>query len=395
MIPPLRRSLLAALTLTAVTAAPCLSSAPSAHATGPDPWVRAWGDNAKGQLGNGSTLTQQTPSAVIGIARDDVRELSAGGGGTDANPFAVALLRDGTVKSWGANTTGQLGNGTTTDQPFPTTVATLSGVSAISAGANHVLAVKAGRVLAWGSNAKKQLGTGLDPANPSKTPVSVQSLDKVMDVGAGCDFSVALRQDGTVWTWGSGANGRLGTGATADRDTPQKVADLTDVESISVGCDHVLALTADGALKAWGKNAEGQLGNDSTDDSDKPVDVTYLDAVAKVFATSASGFAVLDDGSVAGWGKNTDGQLGDGTKANRTTPVPLDHLNGVQDVAGGADFTIAALDNGSVISWGVNATGQLGDGSTNTPPSTTTALPPGSGITHVAATVTGKSGFAY
>ncbi|MFD4869746.1 RCC1 domain-containing protein [Streptomyces sp. NPDC058412] len=390
MTPPLRRTLLTALTLTALTAAtPCLS----AQAAGTDPWIRAWGDNALGQLGNGSVLAQQTPAAVLGVTRDDVRELAAGGG--DKNAFAIALLRDGTVKSWGANLTGQLGNGTIVNQSFPATVTKLSGVSEIAAGSNHALAVKGGRVLAWGDNAKKQLGTGLDATTPYRTPVDVQSLDKVRDVGAGCDFSVALRQDGTVWTWGAGANGRLGTGNATDRATPQQVPDLADVESISVGCDHVLALTADGTVKAWGKNTEGQLGNDSVTDSNKPVDVAYLNTVAKVFATSASGFAVLDDGSVTGWGKNTEGQLSDGTKANRTTPVPLDHLKGVQDVNGGVDFTLAALDDGSVIGWGANALGQLGDGTTTAPASTTTALPPGSQITRVAATLTGKSGFAY
>ncbi|MCX5173338.1 RCC1 domain-containing protein [Streptomyces antibioticus] len=394
MTPPLRRTLLTAVALTTVLAAPCLT-APAAAGT--DPWVRAWGENAQGQLGNGGLAAQQTATAVTGIARDDVRELSAGGGGAGAaaNPFAVALLKDGTVKSWGSNATGQLGNGTLVSQPVPVTVAGLWGVSEVSAGANHALAVRAGRVLAWGSNARKQLGTGLDTTNPYRAPVPVQSLDEVRDVGAGCDFSVALRQDGTVWTWGSGANGRLGTGANTDRDTPQKVPDLTDVESVSVGCDHVLALTADGTVKAWGRNTEGQLGNDSTADSNKPVDVAYLDAVAEVFATSASGFAVLDDGSLAGWGKNSDGQLGDGTKSHRTTPVVLDQLRGVQQVAGGADFTIAALDDGSVIGWGANAAAQLGDGTTTSPASTTVALPPGSGITHVTTTITGKSGYAY
>ncbi|MGW1122073.1 RCC1 domain-containing protein [Streptomyces tanashiensis] len=391
------RSTLLLTTLTAVTAlaAPCLS----AHAAGTDPWVRAWGENAQGQLGNGSVLAQQTPAAVTGITRDDVRELSGGGGGAAAaaNPFAVALLKDGTVKSWGNNATGQLGNGTLTAQSFPATVAGLSGVSEVSAGLNHALAVKGGRVLAWGSNASKQLGTGQDTTNPYKNPIPVQSLDKVKDVGAGCDFSVALRQDGTVWTWGKGDNGRLGTGNNTTRETPQKVPDLVDVESVAVGCDHVLALTADGIVKAWGKGAEGQLGNDSTTDSNKPVDVAYLDAVARIFATSASGFAVLDDGSLAGWGKNTDRQLGDGTNANRTTPVVLDTLKGVQSIAGGADFTVAALDDGSVIGWGANAAAQLGDGTTTAPTgtSTVTALPPGSGITHVTTTMTGKSAFAY
>ncbi|MFF0749735.1 RCC1 domain-containing protein [Streptomyces sp. NPDC004267] len=403
MTPPLRLTLLAALSLAAL-APTTLPAHAQAHAglRGTDPWVRAWGENAQGQLGNGSVLAQQTPAAVTGIARDDVRKLSGGGGGAAAaaNGFAVALLKDGTVKSWGSNATGQLGNGTTTAQSFPGTVAGLSGVSAISAGLNHVLAVKGGRILSWGSNASKQLGTGQDPTNPAKTPLPVQSLDKVKDVGAGCDFSVALRQDGTVWTWGKGDNGRLGTGplpANTNRDTPQRVPDLTDIESISVGCEYVLALTADGTVKSWGKGTEGQLGNDTLVDSNKPVDVSYLDAVAKVFATNATSFAVLDDGSVSAWGKNTDRQLGDGTAANRTTAVVLDQLVGVQDIAGGLNYTIAALDNGSVIGWGANDVAQLGDGTTTgtTGTSTVTALPPGSQVTHVTTTMTGKSSFAY
>ncbi|WP_075660856.1 RCC1 domain-containing protein [Streptomyces acidiscabies] len=388
----MRPLLLAALAATTLTLA---TPVPLAHAAGPaDPWARAWGDNAQGQLGNGSVLAQQTPAAVTGVARDDVREVSAGGG-ANKDAFTVALLNDGTVKSWGANDKGQLGNGTITAQSFPGTVAGLYGVSDLSAGADHVLAVKSGRVLAWGSNAKKQLGTGQDTTNPYKTPMTVQSLDKVKDVGAGCEFSVALRQDGTVWTWGAGANGRLGTGGTANRETPQQVPDLTDVAAVSVGCDHVLALTADGVVKAWGKGTEGQLGDDLKTDSPKPVDVAYLDSVAKIFATHSSSFAVLDDGSVQAWGKNDTKQLADGTTANRTSAVPIDILTGVQEIAGGPDFTLAALDDGSVIGWGANTAAQLGDGTVVSPPGTTRTLPPGSGVTHVTATKAGKSGFAY
>ncbi|WP_405683668.1 RCC1 domain-containing protein [Streptomyces sp. NBC_00057] len=121
---------------------------------------------------------------------------------------------------------------------------------------------------------------------------------RVKDVGAGCTFSAALRQDGTVWTWGAGANGRLGTGDNNDRNTPQKVEDLTDVVSISVGCYHVLALTADGAVKSWGWNGNGQLGNDSLTDSNVPVDVQQLEGVAKLSANSYNSFAILEADNV-------------------------------------------------------------------------------------------------
>ncbi|MFD3653681.1 RCC1 domain-containing protein [Streptomyces sp. NPDC058620] len=390
----MRTTLTTTLTLAAL-AAPCLP----AHAAPSDPWVRAWGINNLGQLGNSTYVNQQTPADVQGIARDSVREMS-GGGDADKNSFAIALLKDGTVKSWGANLTGQLGNGTLVAQPFPGAVAGLSGVSEVSAGSNHVLAVRGGRVLSWGSNAKGQLGNGVtaaDPAGVQKTPVDVQSLNKVKDVGAGCDFSVALRQDGTVWAWGDGANGRIGNGDNTNvaRNTPQRVKDLEDIVSISVGCAHVLALTADGTVRSWGKNTEGELGNDSMADSNVPVDVHHLDGVAKISANAYTNFAILDDASVSAWGKNDVGQLGDDTTTIRTTPVPIAPLQGATEVVSGFDYTVAALDDGSVISFGANANAQLGDGTVTATRKPVTVLPAGSGVAHVAAATTGKSTFAY
>ncbi|MFF2235778.1 RCC1 domain-containing protein [Streptomyces anulatus] len=386
----LSTALLTALSLTAASAVPATASAAT------DPWVRPWGANAAGQLGNGTTIAQPTPGSILNVARTDLRKLAAG---AQTNGFVIALLTDGTVKSWGSNTEGQLGNGTTTAQPVPTSVAGLSGVSAIGAGTNHALAVRKGRVHAWGSNAKGQLGNGVtDEKNPATTPVQVQSLDDVKDVGAGCEFSTALRNDGTVWTWGQGANGRLGSGDTADLNTPQQVEGLTDIDAISVGCAHVLALTVDGTVKAWGAGSNGQLGNNAKNDSAKPVDVRLLDKVTSVSAAAYHNFAILEDGTVKGWGWNDHGQLGDGTITDRTTPVPIDSLKGTRSISGGRDHTLAAQPDGSVLTLGNNDTYQLGNGTTTPTMASNkpvTALPPGSGITRVASAVNGRSAFAY
>ncbi|MGA5198751.1 RCC1 domain-containing protein [Streptomyces exfoliatus] len=394
-------TLLASLSLTAL-------AAPAASAAATDPWVRTWGANAVGQLGNATTTTQPTPGDVTGLARTDVRKLS--GGGDDKNAFALALLADGTVKSWGANASGQLGNGTTTNQSVPTTVAGLSGISAADAGSDHGLAVRKGRVHAWGSNAKGQLGNGLtedDKTGMKKTPVVVQALDEVKDVGAGCQFSVALRQDGTVWTWGDGSKGRLGTGPGKDdetandsRNTPQQIKDLTDIAAISVGCSHVLALTVDGNVKAWGEGTNGMLGNDAVANALAPVDVKLLKGVKSVSAGTYNSFAILNEGEVKAWGKNDFGQLGDGTTTSRTTPVPIDKLKGTKSIIGGVDFTLAAQPDGSVLTLGNNDAFQLGDGTNTATTATTdhapaTALPSNSGITRVAVTTSGKSAYAY
>jgi alpha-tubulin suppressor-like RCC1 family protein len=394
---PSRTTLLASLPL-GILAALAVPGSASAAAT--DPWVRTWGTNTVGQLGNATVLNQPTPADVVGIARTDVRALS--GGGDDSNAFAIALLSDGTVKSWGANASGQLGNGTTTGQSVPTNVAGLSGISAVDAGSDHVLAVRKGRVYAWGSNAKGQLGNGVtedDKTGMKKIPVLVQALDEVKDVGAGCHFSVALRKDGTVWAWGDGTNGRLGTGNTDSRNTPQQIADLTDIDAISVGCSHVLALTSDGKVKSWGEGKNGQLGNDTKTDSPTPADVKLLSGVTKISAGPYHDFAILEDGTVKGWGWNKFGQLGDGTTIDRTTPVPIDKLKGTKSIIGGSDFTIAAQPDGSVLTLGNNDAFQLGDGTTiattardHTP---VTALPNGSGITRVATLTNGKAAYAY
>ncbi|WP_197370913.1 RCC1 domain-containing protein [Streptomyces clavuligerus] len=395
-------AVLTAATTLAATSAP-------ARALAPEPWVEAWGTNGSGQLGNGSTVAQQTPAPVLALVRDGIRELAGGGGevatgdGVQVDgpslgrPFAVALMENGTVQAWGGNDKGQLGNGTTTDQGFPAMVAGLSGISEIAAGGDHALAVHGGRVMSWGGNGKGQLAAGA-ATDPTKTPVVVQSLTRVKDVGAGCAFSVALGQDGTLWSWGAGAKGQLGLGAAnlTDHNTPQQVKGVSDIAAIAVGCEHVLALTSTGKVKAWGGNTNGQLGNNTTTDSGEPVDVQFVDAVTSLYATAYGSFATLSDGTVWAWGANTKGQLGDGTLLNRTTPVPIETLSGAVHIAGGSDHTVAARDNGSVTAWGDNAKGQLGDGTTTSAPKpgTVTTLPPGSGVLKVATTM-GTSSFAY
>ncbi|MEV8588410.1 chromosome condensation regulator RCC1 [Streptomyces sp. NPDC051180] len=365
------------------------------HAEPRDPWVRAWGQNDSGQLGNGSTLDQLTPTAVTGLARADVTEVTSGGWTTN-QVFALALLRDGTVRSWGGNVNGQLGDGTTTNRPFPAAVAGLSGVSDVTAGLDFAAAVRNGRVLAWGSDAYGQLGDGLpDPAAPATRPVAVQGLTRVTSVSAGCQFAVALREDGTVWSWGRNHEGQLGDGTTTDRNTPRRVPGLSGVVALRAGCRHVLALTADHRVKSWGRNGNGELGDGTQEPRSSPVDVRHLDDVAEIVAGPYHNLALLTDGGVRAWGANWAGQLGDGSRAARTTPVPVPGLSGVSGLLGGYDFTLALLDDQSVLAWGANDLGQLGDGTTTSSPSPVVALPAGSGTTRLASAVAWKTGYAH
>ncbi|MFE7778191.1 RCC1 domain-containing protein [Streptomyces sp. NPDC057445] len=392
----MRTALTVALAVPLTLASLAATARPAGAETG-DPWVRAWGLNGVGQLGNGTTLNQQTPGSVAGIARNEVRELAAGGG-NDNNPFALVLLEDGTVKSWGANVDGQLGNGTTTSQSFPSAVSAISGASDVAAGVNFGLAVRNGRVLSWGRNTSGQLGNGITAPGtdgPVSLPVAVQSLAGVKDVAAGCYHAVALREDGTVWTWGANSQGQLGIGSTIDQNTPKKVQGLEDIVAVSAGCYHGVALSAAGTVKTWGRNVDGQLGNDSTSESRIPVDVHKLEGVSAVFAGGYHNFAILDDGTVSAWGGNWAGQLGDGTTTLRTTPVPLPHLVGVESMAGGYNHTLAVLDDQSVLAWGDNSAGQLGDGTTTASLAPVRSLPAGSGTTRAATSTVWKSSYAY
>ncbi|MFJ7901532.1 RCC1 domain-containing protein [Streptomyces sp. NPDC096198] len=382
--------------LTALGTAPAASAGPGTS----DPWVYAWGHNASGQLGNGSTTGARSPGAVLGLARGDVKAVSTGGWVTDNNSFTVALLKNGTLKSWGNSQFGQLGNGTTTAQSVPGTVTGLTGVRALDTGCYHGVALRGGRVWTWGRNNSGQLGTGAPLPGTGElaaatAPVEVQSLDRVKAIAAGCTFTVALREDGTVWTWGNNASGQLGNGTTTNANTPQQVPGLSDVDAIDAGAAHAVAVTRDRKVMSWGLNAEGELGIDSTVNSSKPVEVRHLSAVNRVFAGPYNTFALLADGSVKGWGWNDRGQLGDRTTINRTTPHPVAALTGAREISPGHKHTLAVLEDQSVIAFGANDQGQLGDGTATDSPVPLTVLPAGSGVGHVAGGYVTSVSFAY
>ncbi|MGW2612951.1 RCC1 domain-containing protein [Streptomyces mirabilis] len=394
----------AALVVAGVTAL----TAPAASAGPSDPWVYSWGNNASGQLGNGSTTNALTPGQVLGLARQDVKSISTGGLQTNTNSFTVALLKNGTVKSWGNSQYGQLGNGTTTTataaQSVPGSVAGLTGVRAVDAGCYHGVALRNGRVWTWGRNDNGQLGngqpfptTGNPPAEltAANVPAEVQSLDHVKAIAAGCTFTMALREDGTVWTWGYNAAGQLGNGTNTRANTPQKVEGLSDVEAIDAGHGHAVAVTKDHKVMAWGYNAHGELGVDSLVNSNKPVEVKHLTSVARIFAGPYNTFALLADGTVKAWGWNDKGQLGENTFTDRTTPHLAPALAGAREISPGSKHTLAVLEDQSVIALGSNDQGQLGNGTTTDSPLPVTALPPGSGAVHVAGGTTTSVSFAY
>jgi alpha-tubulin suppressor-like RCC1 family protein len=172
--------------------------------------VMSWGFNNDGELGNGTVQTASPNGTDIpGPVRGLLGVVAIAAGGT----FGMALKSDGTVWAWGFNNTGQLGNGTVTSSDVPVQVSGLTGIVAIAAGTDHGLALKSdGTIWAWGDNADGELGNYPFTLENTDTPVQVGGVSGVASIAAGDSFSMALKTDGTVWTWGINSYGNLGNG---------------------------------------------------------------------------------------------------------------------------------------------------------------------------------------
>ncbi len=177
---------------------------------------------------------------------------------------SLAVCGDGIARSWGSDGNGRLGdNAAIADQTSPVTVATISGITAVAGGGYHSLALQSnGTVWSWGFDGNGQLGD--DAATVSKsTPVTVATITNITAIAAGRYFSLALKSDGTVWSWGNDVAGQLGDDAAiANKSTPVQVATLTNITAIATGVAHALARKNDGTVWCWGDNGFCELGLD-------------------------------------------------------------------------------------------------------------------------------------
>jgi alpha-tubulin suppressor-like RCC1 family protein len=331
----------------------------------------AWGSSTKGQLGDGSTVSLPYSLSPKKIGSDFIA-VSAGVG------HSLGLKNDGTLRAWGDNTFGQLGDGTTTTSYVPKPIDSGSTYTAVSAGYNFSLALKNdGTLWAWGDNTYGQLGDGT--TTPSHVPIPIDSGSTYTAISAGTAHSLALKSDGTLWAWGDNTYGELGDNSTTASHTPKQID--SGYAAIAAGYLYSLAIKLDGTLMAWGNNDQVNLGTGSSGDKHVP---TQIDSgfwpVAG--AISASKFSVLgnttvyyhslalkNDGSLWAWGDNLFGQLGDGSLTPSYAPkqILVDSGFGFTAVSAGEDdHSLAIKNDGSLWAWGRNTCGALGDGTTNT-----------------------------
>jgi alpha-tubulin suppressor-like RCC1 family protein len=279
--------------------------------------VKCWGANLSGQLGDGANANRNVPVAVSGLALPVVY-VAAGGSHT------CALSTRGSVKCWGANFAGQLGDGTTVNRSLPVDVAGLpSGVTALAAGAEHTCALVAGEVRCWGANFAGQLGDGTNANRDTPTVVATLPYPATA-IAAGGSHTCAMLASGQVKCWGSNFSGQLGDGTNTNRNAPVDVVGLSwGVSAVAAGSEHTCALVA-GGTRCWGANFSGQLGNATSANHNSPVEVRGLSSGIAAIAAGAEHTCALDlAGAMRCWGSNHSGQLGDGTTVNRSTPVDV------------------------------------------------------------------------
>jgi len=367
------RALAAAVTALAIMGAHFAAASQAATT------MAAWGENSRWELGAG----YRSPDSLVPVrVVNGITEVTAVASGLHST---LALLSDGTVRAWGANTFGQLGDGSHQEGVEPVSPVGLSGVSAIAeAGAHAMALLDDGTVMTWGGDIYGQLGNGTTGegsewvVSGSAVPVHVTGLSSVTAIAAGGADDFAVLQNGTLAGWGENKDGQLGDGTTVEKDVPTLVPGLSGVRAVAVGGltsvgGHTVALMDDGTVRTWGADGRGALGNGST--SQKPITVPMavpdLTDVVAVAAGAAYDLALRGNGTVWAWGGDAAGQLGLGISGPEvcgrpampcsTIPREIPSLTGVTAIAAGFGSSLA-VSHGSVKAWGANTYGELGDG---------------------------------
>ena len=313
----------------------------------------------------------------------------------------MAIRSDGLLYAWGLNSSGQLGDGTTTNRNSPVLVSTSNFIS-IATGAAHSLAIREDDTLwAWGNNATWQLGDGLSVNRSSPVQVGLSLGLSWSSVAAGASHSAAINSLGKLYMWGASAGGAIGDNQTAANRSSPTLIGTSSWTSVSLGSSFTAAITSIGTLFAWGLNSLNQLGDATTVNKSSPVQIggglllSFINVSAgldhsaaittdyKLYAWgSANGVllqnsvqswtkisagvqhtvAVRSDGLLYAWGLNNAGQLGDSTTTNRSSPVIVTSDLSWSQVAAGDSHTLAIRSNGLIYAWGLGTSGQLGFG---------------------------------
>ncbi len=310
----------------------------------PDSTFRLWGE----VLQNGAA--QDLPGESPLTARyGQIPQPAAVAVGGDA---IVALDRAGTVWMWGTGSTLFIaGNSTPSEEHVPRQITGLESITMVAAGLSHALALRSnGTVWSWGSSdGEGQLGQG--PGwHIHEPPRRVRGIGDIVAIGAGWSHSLAVTRAGEVWQWGY-----LGAGPLRNRNLAEKVPGLSGVTAVDGGYGHSLALKRDGTVWAWGWNKFQQLGDGTAIDRTGPVQVKGLSGAVAVAAGHHFSAALKADGSVWVWGSNDPRILGTARGPYRLpSPLRVENLPPVVAIDAGQAHLVALDKDGAVWEWGHN-----------------------------------------
>jgi alpha-tubulin suppressor-like RCC1 family protein len=312
-----------------------------------------------GVLGDNTSVSKSSPVQTVS-GGTNWKQVAAG------LYHAAAIKTDGTLWTWGYNSTGTLGDGSSiVNKSSP--IQTVSGGTnwkQVAGGQSHAAAIKTdGTLWTWGYNAQGQVGD--NSITHRSSPIqTVSGGTNWKQVASGGNNTAAIKTDGTLWLWGYNSGGQLGDNTSTHRSSPvQTIAGGTNWKSVSGGSAHTVAIKTDGTLWTWGQNTLGQLGDNTRINKFSPVQTiaggTNWKSVSSGIAYTA---AIKTDGTLWLWGHNNYGQLGDNTIVHRSSPVQtVSGGTNWKQVAGGG-FNIASIKtDGTLWTWAYNAQGQLGD----------------------------------
>jgi hypothetical protein len=277
----------------------------------------AWGFNQNGQLGDGTSVDKLVPTK---IGTGKWLYVAAG------KAHSLGIDDKGALWAWGRNFNGQLGDATVLPRlaPVKITVAGTATWTAVAAGDTHSLGRRSdGTLWAWGGNASGQLGNGDATGADVNAPVQV-GTQSWASISAGGSHSAAIRTEGTLWTWGDNLSGQLGLSSTTKSAVPVQVVlagNANNWSAVSAGLKHTVAIRTDGTLWTWGSNSNGQIGNNTLLDQTAPVQIGTSTGWTSVAAGGQHSIGMMLDNTLWTWGLNADGQLGNGQNTDQRVPV--------------------------------------------------------------------------
>ena len=312
-------------------------------------WVG--GVNNAGQLGNGTTITYSSPIQIGNLT--NWKQVAISGQSSYNIGITAAIKTDGTLWTWGSDSYGGLGNGTTLYYSSPIQVGALTTWKQVSCGyRENVYAVKTdGTLWAWGNGTSGELGNGT--ALKYSSPVQVGSLTNWNSVSGGYLMFAAIKTNGTLWTCGSNSYGYLGNGTIIDYSSPIQVGALTNWKQVSCGTGSVLAVKTDGTLWSWGLNNQYILGNGNSINYSSPIQIGSLTNWKYISAGAGFAAAIKTDGTLWAWGnQNLVGQLGNGTTIGYSSPVQIGSLTNWNQVFVTQSSSVAYTNDNKVYFWG-------------------------------------------